>query len=121
MIAELLHLVAGMDRDEFQYAPRPSSAGPDRCIRQMVYQRTGTPRDRELPARILHVLDDSAWHEELTADWIGKTSYILHSRQMGATLPGVLDWRDARKYTCTICQKTIDSRDLHGQIGRAHV
>jgi len=40
------------------------------------------------------VFDDSSWHEELTADWIRKTAFRLHSEQMEvmtAVGPGHID------------------------------
>jgi len=32
--------------------------------------------------RFVVVLDDSSWHEELTADWLRKSTFQLHSQQM---------------------------------------
>jgi hypothetical protein len=32
--------------------------------------------------RFVVVLDDSSWHEELTADWLRKSAFQLHSQQM---------------------------------------
>ena len=42
MIADIILKVAAMERtEEDAYRPRPSSAGPQRCIRQMVYHGLG--------------------------------------------------------------------------------
>ena len=90
MLADILHGVAEMEyqeREPTSYYPRPSSAGPKRCIRQTVYWANGTPRDEELPGRTLHVFDDGTWHEELTANWIAKSAYTLHSVQMEVEVP----------------------------------
>ena len=116
MIVELLHKVAGMELEEHQYRPRPSMAGPDRCIRQMVYQRLGVTPDRELPDRLKHIFDDGNWHEELTKEWISKTAFTLHSSQMGVTLPYVFDWLPRTIYPCSICEQQVCPADLHGHI-----
>lgn len=90
MLAELLHKVAGMERESaHKYYPRPSLAGPERCIRQLVYWGNETPTDRMMGERFLHVLNDSSWHEELTADWIRKTAFNLHSEQMEITCAAI--------------------------------
>ena len=116
MIVELLHKVAGMELEEHQYRPRPSMAGPERCVRQMVYQRLGVTPDRELPDRLKHVFDDGQWHEELTKEWISKTVFTLHSSQLGVTLPLVFDWLPRKMYTCSICDQQVCQADLHGHI-----
>jgi hypothetical protein len=88
MLADILPKIAGMGKEaiESKWHPRPSSAGPERCARQMVYHGLGVPRD-PLPGRAVLVFDDSSWHEELTGDWINKTAYRLHSSQMVVDLP----------------------------------
>lgn len=119
MLAELLHRVAGMQPDEpHTYYPRPSMAGPERCIRQMTYQRTEQPPDKQMGDRMRHVLYDSSFHETLTDEWIAKTAFVLHSQQMGVSLPGVLDWMPDETYTCgeEKCKQTVNRRDLHGHI-----
>lgn len=99
MLADILIKVAGMEKeDRHAYYPRPSIAGPERCIRQMVYWGSGTPEDTKMSDRFVLVLDDSSWHEYLTSDWIQKTAFKLHSQQMtvsvtwqGLTLTGHID------------------------------
>ena len=81
MLAEILPKVAQMDYKEYDFRPRPSLAGPERCKRQMVMWGLGLPRS-PMPGRAVMVFDDSSWHEELTADWLRKTAYQLHSQQM---------------------------------------
>lgn len=82
MIADVIHRLAEMEREKDRpFSPRPSSAGPERCIRQMVYHGLDFPK-APLPGRTLLVFDDGHWHEELTADWIRKSSFRLHSEQM---------------------------------------
>lgn len=88
MIVDTIMNVAGSegrDKEPSHYYPRPSLAGPERCIRQMYYFRLGKPK-KERDPRFQLVLDTSSWHEELIADWINKTSYRLHSRQMKVKL-----------------------------------
>lgn len=101
MLVELLHKVAQMedeDREPVEYYPRPSMAGPDRCIRQMVYLARGEEKEKALDGRVLHIFNDGHWHEELTIEWIQKTAFTLHSQQMrirvsmqGLTIGGSID------------------------------
>lgn len=116
MIVELLHKVAGMELEEHQYRPRPSMAGPDRCLRQMVYQRMDAPPDKAIPDRLKHIFNDGQWHEELTREWINKTNFKLDSEQLGVTLPLVFDWLPRKMYECSICHQQICEADLHGHI-----
>ncbi len=81
MLADLLIKIAGMTaKPEAEYRPRPSSAGPERCLRQLVYKALGTP-GKPTGDRFIMVLDDSSWHEELTADWIRKSAFQLLDQQ----------------------------------------
>lgn len=98
MIADIIHKLAEFEREDYTYTPRPSQAGPDRCIRQMVYHGLNIAR-QPLPGRSIHVFNDSSWHEELTADWIRKSTYKLHSEQMtvevgmnGLVISGHIDY-----------------------------
>lgn len=82
MIADILHKVACMDKPAEQaYHPRPSLAGPERCIRSLVYNRLGIKK-KQFPGRTLMIFDDGIWGEEITLDWISKTSYQVSSSQM---------------------------------------
>lgn len=82
MIAEVILKVAGFDRfnGQIPYYPRPSYAGPERCLRSICYEAQGFPK--KLSDRFYAVLDDSSWHEELTLDILRKSSFRLHSEQM---------------------------------------
>jgi len=92
MLADVILKIAGMEGEEEQheYYPRPSISGPSRCIRQMVYWGLGVKR-QPLPGRTMLVFNDSSWHEELTMDWLRKSSFQVHSPQMEVTIdfPGV--------------------------------
>ena len=82
MIADMLHKVAGMDQSSDQaYHPRPSLAGPERCLRSLVYHKLGIKK-KAFPGRTLMIFDDGIWGEEITLDWISKTSYQVSSSQM---------------------------------------
>lgn len=88
MISDLIPKLAEFEReDDHEYFPRPSCAGPERCIRQMVYWGMKAPR-QPLPGRSLLVFDDGNWHEELTKDWLRKSAYQVHSDQMPITVSG---------------------------------
>lgn len=63
MIADVIPKLAEFERKDLSYRPRPSAAGPDRCIRQMVYHGLGIPKE-PLPGRALLVFDDSSWYYE---------------------------------------------------------
>ena len=97
MLAEAIKRVAEeTQEDRSMYCHRPSSVC--RCIRALVYHAKGIEQ-KPLPGRALLVFDDSTWHEELTANWIRKTAYRLHSQQMevdiltvnGYTVKGHID------------------------------
>jgi len=97
MIADIILKVAedeAKEEGEHNYSERPSLAGPERCLRQMVYWGLKYPR-KPLPGRAVVIFDDSSWHEELTGDWLRKTSYKLHSQQMeveiSPTMKGHID------------------------------
>lgn len=80
MLAELIHPLAAMGAQEWPYRPRPSSAGPNQCVRKLVYHALEFPR-RQAHGRFLVVLDDSSWHEELTLNWIEQSAFQLRDRQ----------------------------------------
>ena len=87
MLADVIPKIAAeMQEDDHPYRARPSLAGPERCIRALVYHAAGVPK-QPFPGRALLIFDDSSWHEELTADWIRKSSYQLHSQQMEVDTP----------------------------------
>ncbi|MFA4871328.1 MAG: hypothetical protein WC623_24225 [Pedobacter sp.] len=89
MLAEILHRIAGMERKEQKYRIRPSMASPEileldhkgRCKRQMVYGALDFP-STNMSDRFIMTMDDSSWHEELTADWVRKTTFSLRDSQM---------------------------------------
>lgn len=88
MLSRIIVGVAGMEKERRQkYYPRPSSAGPERCIRQMVYHSREIPEDTQMGDRFVIVLNDSSFHEDLTADWIRQTTFQLSSEQMDVEGP----------------------------------
>jgi len=87
MLAEIIPKIAGFDKEEnYKFNPRPSLAGPERCLRQMVYWGLGRPRD-PISDRLFLTMDDSRWHEELTLDWLRKSGFVVHSEQMVVNCP----------------------------------
>ena len=114
MLADIIPKIAAEEQPPMHaYFPRPSLAGPDRCIRQMTYHAKGTPA-APWPGRALLIFDDSSWHEELTKDWIRKTAFRLHSEQMAVDcpLPGPL----RQRVTCEVCERPVAPNRLHGHI-----
>lgn len=87
MLAEIILKIAGQfqEKEETAYYPRPSMAGKERCTRQMVYHGLNYPHD-QLAGRAVMIFSDSSFHEDLTADWIRKSAYQLHSEQMEITV-----------------------------------
>jgi len=87
MLADILHKIAAETQPQnSKYAPRPSLAGPERCIRSLVYHANGTPAS-PFPGRAITVFDDSTWHAELVKDWIRKSAYQIHSEEMEVITP----------------------------------
>ena len=88
MLADLIQKVAGMEKKDYDYRVYPSMASPEiqeldykgRCKRQMVYHALDIPRDNTNDRMILS-FDDSSWHEELTRDWVNKTTWNLRDEQ----------------------------------------
>lgn len=83
MIADIILKIAGQfqEQEDHKYYPRPSMAGPERCTRQMVYHGLNVAKE-PLPGRAVMIFSDSSFHEDLTADWIRKSAFQLHSEQM---------------------------------------
>ena len=81
ILADILHKIAAMDYKEYDFRPRPSLAGPERCIRQMVMWGLKIPRS-PMPGRAVMVFDDSTWHAELILDWLRKSAFQIHSQEM---------------------------------------
>lgn len=83
MLADVILKIAGQfqEEEEHKYYPRPSMAGPERCTRQMVYHGLNIAKE-PLAGRAVMIFSDSSFHEDLTADWIRKSAFQLHSEQM---------------------------------------
>ena len=82
MIADILHKIKEFESEEsYPYSPRPSLAGPERCIRFLDYYRQGYER-KPFPGRFMVVLEDSSIHEALIQDIINRSAFRLHSSQM---------------------------------------
>ena len=91
MLAELIHPIAAMDYQEWEFRPRPSNGGPDTCLRKLAYQAYDAPQ-KDPHGRFLVVLDDSSWHEELVLQWLERTVFQIHSRQLRVAC-GTTLWR----------------------------
>jgi len=81
MLADIILKVAGMETEFWAetYHPRPSCAG--RCIRQLVYRSKGVPPG-PWPDRVPVVFDDGNWHAEMTLEWLSKSAFKIHDREM---------------------------------------
>jgi hypothetical protein len=88
MLSELLHQIARMkaeEEGEHVYRPRPSLAGPERCIRALTYAAMKTPPSKHLAGRMFHVFEDGHLHAMIVGAWIEQTAYKLHSAEMPVT------------------------------------
>lgn len=118
MLAEILPKIAGMEFEgeaEKPFYPRPSLTGPEKCIRQLVYWAQGEDK-RALPGRAVMVFDDSSWHEELTADWLRKSAFQVHSEQMPIIIDGAFPWMPEGTWKCKVCNDDIPFKSCHGHI-----
>ncbi len=120
MLADIIPKLAAMEQEEDgPYYPRPSLASPSipddpgRCVRALTYARLGEP-PKPWPGRFLLLLDDSSWHEELTIDWLQKSPYRIHSRQMPIDIP--LPRPLGHGGHCRRCNQPIPNTILHGHI-----
>lgn len=115
MIADLIPKIAGMKAEEEwsgEYVPRASISGEQRCIRAMVYWSLGFAK-KPWSGRMILTVDDSAWHEELTLDWIRQSAFRVHSEQMHINIPAGLQFLSDR--TCG-CGKNIPEGNIAGHI-----
>lgn len=97
------------------YYPRPSSAGPERCIRQMVYAaRNEIPKP--LSGRAVEVFSDGHIHQMTTEDRLRKSAFEVHSVEMGVDIPGIFHWMPEGLRYCKACDKDVPYRDLHAHL-----
>lgn len=116
MLAELIPALAGMDQKQWTYKPRPSQAGPSRCLRAMVYHALKIP-PKPLPGRAALIFDDSSWHEILTSDWLKKSAFKIHSEQMGLNCMELKSPFLAKGYDkCKYCGSKVPPYWIHGHI-----
>ena len=116
MLADLIHKLAAMKFESSgKYYPRASLAGPERCIRQMVYWARGKEK-KPVQGRMVVVLEDSSWHEELSLDQLRTSAYKVHSEQMPVDVPSVFPWRGNTTNLCKICDHYYKSQDCHSHI-----
>lgn len=118
MISDVILKVAAMEyaeEEEKPYYPRPSIAGPDRCLRQMVYWARGEER-KPLSGRAVMVFNDSSWAEELTFDLMRKSAFQVHSEQMPITIQNAFPWMPEGTWRCKVCDKDVPYRAAHGHL-----
>ncbi len=84
MLVEIIRSVAE-ETQEARGAYRHRLSAIGQCVRKLTYHAQGrTPEP--FPGRTILVFDDSSWHEELSADWIRRSGYTLHSEQMAVDI-----------------------------------
>lgn len=122
MFIEAIHGAAQMGLSESTYRPRPSMAGPERCLRQIVYKGLhieGTP----FGARLSMVLHDGNAHEEVSIDVLNRTLLHIHEEQRPINIVNAMPWRThLPNYTCSVCPPingqpiSIPATTMHGHI-----
>lgn len=122
MFIEAIHGAAQMGLTDSRYRPRPSMAGPERCLRQLVYKGLdveGTP----FGARLALVLQDGDAHEDVSIDVLNRTLLRIHSEQRAINIANALPWRTQHpSYTCSVCPPVdgqspiIPATTMHGHI-----
>jgi len=122
MFIEAMHGAAQMGLTEGRYRPRPSMAGPERCLRQLVYKGLhveGTP----FGTRLAMVLEDGGAHEQVSINVLQHTLFRIHSEQRPINLDQALPWRSqCPSYTCSVCPpingrpRLIPATTLHGHL-----
>ena len=95
------------------YRPRPSSSDPEKCLRQMDYNKQGYPK-QELQGRAYSIFNDGNFHEELSIDLINKTPYRHHSSQMTFNIPA--KGLNVGGYFCKQCDSEVPSDHIHTHI-----
>ena len=122
MFIDAIHGAALMGLHDSAYRPRPSMAGPERCLRQIVYKGRGV-EGAPVGSRLAMVLKDGNAHERVSIDVLRHTLVHIHSEQHPIDLVNALPWRaHLPGYTCSVCTPTgdtphiIPASTLHGHL-----
>lgn len=122
MFIDAIHGAALMGLHDSAYRPRPSMAGPERCLRQIVYKGRGV-EGAPVGSRLAMVLKDGDAHERVSIDVLRHTLLHIHSEQHPIDLVNALPWRaHLPGYTCSVCTPTgdtphiIPASTLHGHL-----
>lgn len=122
MFAETILGVAQLGIHPSPYRPRPSSAGPERCMRQLVYKGRGVP---EPPPgrRLAMIFRDGHTHEDTSLEFLRQSLFQIHGEQRAINIPLAYPWReDKPDYRCPECSAAagrpifIKATTLHGHI-----
>lgn len=115
MFAEIANQVAGLNQSEERgsYRSRPSMAGPERCLRSMVYAAMGY-KPAPFPGRAILSMGDSSFHETITADQISQTVLQVHSSQLPVNLE--VPMLNPKGFYCSVCSIQVAPYILHGHI-----
>jgi hypothetical protein len=122
MFADLILGLAHLGLKPTSYRPRPSLAGPERCLRQLVYKGRGTP-EPPVGRRLAMVFEDGHQHEETTLTFLKHSLFVLVAEQLPITIHNAFPWRSQYPdYRCPECSKAqgqdirIPATDLHGHL-----
>jgi len=122
MFIEAIHGAAQMGISESTYRPRPSMAGPERCLRQIVYKGLGV-EGTPFGARLAMVLQDGNAHEDVSINVLNHTLLHIHGEQRPINIVNAMPWRTQHpNYSCSVCPPIngqpiiIPATTMHGHI-----
>lgn len=115
MFAEYVNALAksSQSRESEPYRPRPSYAGPERCIRDLVYEANGTPGALRRGRSIL-AMKDGKVQEEITKAWFREFGFEVKEEQSPIFIPA--RGLNPKGYFCEQCEYPVPPHTLHGHI-----
>lgn len=122
MFVETILGVAQLGIHPSPYRPRPSVAGPERCLRSLVYKARHVPEPP--PGRRLSMIfRDGHAHEDTSLEFLKQSLFVIHDQQRPINIPNAFPWRiNYPAYRCPECTQAtghevlIPSTTLHGHI-----
>ena len=122
MFAETILGVAKLGITPSTYRPRPSLAGPERCLRQTVYRGRGV-EEPPVSGRLAMIFRDGHTNEDTSLAFLQQSLFHIHGQQLAINILGALDWlTDAPVYRCPMCSEAagtdvwILATTFHGHI-----
>ncbi len=122
MFAELILGIAQLGLKPTAYRPRPSLAGPERCLRQLVYKGRNVP-EPPVGRRLAMIFEDGHRHEDTSLKFLKDSLFVLEGQQRPVTIRNAFPWRAQHPdYRCHECSSApgqdvwIPATALHGHL-----